>query len=540
MKNNALRSKIFTLIGLFLVLLIILTIWGITEPDDGGKLVFWFLLALVITILTLCIITAVFHILHTHKEGEDPHAEFALGLPAGSVRALIALSLLTGFICVSAYLYNSISKPSVVTSYVDQTALLQLKEVLKVDTIDAVYAIDTVLVVEDSVTTRLPTREMVTPVMYKVEHSVGPNEAAKDFALQLLTILGGLVTAVSSFYFGAKTTQQSLDKVDKIVRQTNDPDSNNDDPDGPPVDDGPPPAPPEVLAEFYQANAGMLKKKYGALAVGLGKKETGDIAHQKDCVVFMVESKKDFNSSQKIDDHLTYEAGDGVTYKIHTDVREEEEIRVAALPQPGDSLTVGNVSGTFGLVVEKEIGGAMKDCVLSCFHVMCDPEFDSDDHTFKPSMPPREVSVGGTVIGEVISGKLTPLVDGALAVITGTVNTQIDHNVIVAPKGGVRVIDKEEIDSAEVLYCSGGASNKQSGNVKAYKVNATIHHKNKTFDLQNLVVTQKLSDQGDSGAPVVAKDGRIVGIVVANSKTKSYIQPIKELLRQLECKLKLI
>jgi hypothetical protein len=115
----------------------------------------------------------------------------ALGLPEGSIRAVIALSLIVLFAILTVYLFSNISKPSL----------------NKLEGLTAAQ--------RDAFITDVPERiigiahEEATPgtaagpALYTI-FIESRNPAADDFAKQLLVLLGTLVTSISSFYFGAK------------------------------------------------------------------------------------------------------------------------------------------------------------------------------------------------------------------------------------------------------------------------------------------------------------------------------------------------
>jgi hypothetical protein len=95
----------------------------------------------------------------------------ALGLPSGSVRALIALSLIIIFAIMTIYLYSNLgSAPVVLNSNV------------------------TVVYPNGTWTSTLNSTSVLTE----------PTEAQKDFSLQTLTTVSTLVVAIASFYFGTK------------------------------------------------------------------------------------------------------------------------------------------------------------------------------------------------------------------------------------------------------------------------------------------------------------------------------------------------
>lgn len=112
----------------------------------------------------------------------DPSQSF--GLPEGTIRAIIALSLIVIFAMASIYLYAQLGSPHVVSLRgltQEQVASLPTSQILSVEQNPRDNALRNVLLAQ--------------PL----------NTAAEDFAKQILTTMGTLVVAVSAFYFGAKS-----------------------------------------------------------------------------------------------------------------------------------------------------------------------------------------------------------------------------------------------------------------------------------------------------------------------------------------------
>lgn len=124
----------------------------------------------------------------------------ALGLPEGSVRSVIALSLVLLFAILAVYLYSSMASRGKIFEAKELTkeASTQLKERL----------LPGQFVLEQQVGAG-------PPATFTVQYREAPNPASDDFAKQLLAIIGTLVTAVSSFYFGSKTAIASQSGSDK-------------------------------------------------------------------------------------------------------------------------------------------------------------------------------------------------------------------------------------------------------------------------------------------------------------------------------------
>jgi hypothetical protein len=125
--------------------------------------------------------------------------EQALGLPDGSVRAIIALMLLVLFTIVAIFLYNSVAASGALQSIQNVTAA-QL-EIMRKQVI-------VVLTLADA------GKETAGPFTVYFRNA---NPAGEDIARQLITLLGTLVTAVASFYFGATSVASAHDAVTKAA-----------------------------------------------------------------------------------------------------------------------------------------------------------------------------------------------------------------------------------------------------------------------------------------------------------------------------------
>lgn len=108
----------------------------------------------------------------------------ALGLPEGTVRSLIALSLILIFIIVALYLYGSLSRGN---SY-ESIAITQA---------------DLSLIPQENIV-KLESQIAGDERVYNVTIAMPKSEASEDFAQQILTTAATLVVAVAGFYFGTR------------------------------------------------------------------------------------------------------------------------------------------------------------------------------------------------------------------------------------------------------------------------------------------------------------------------------------------------
>lgn len=119
----------------------------------------------------------------------------ALALPPGSVRALIAFVLLLIFAMMSIFLFERVDRES--------------------ETIEGVTAgqfeqLDLATVISAEVTATTPAGE---PAVYTVLLERASNPAQQDLAKQLTTALITLVTALTAFYFGARTSSTTTEAL---------------------------------------------------------------------------------------------------------------------------------------------------------------------------------------------------------------------------------------------------------------------------------------------------------------------------------------
>jgi hypothetical protein len=155
-------------------------VFGINLQKAGPELTLPLvvILGVVVLLVTLGLVAVSFSALSLSDKAQ------ALALPEGSVRAVIALMLLVVFAIIAIYLYGSIAGSGKV-QFMDSVPQAQEAEVRR--------QINVVAVVPSQ-------QQGALRVYYK---DVGG--AGDDIAKQLIVLLGTLVTAVASFYFGSSS-----------------------------------------------------------------------------------------------------------------------------------------------------------------------------------------------------------------------------------------------------------------------------------------------------------------------------------------------
>ena len=127
----------------------------------------------------------------------------ALGLPEGSVRALIAFSLVLAFVCMAAFLYSGTS-----TTEVTKGRELKLINQAQLDELKSQFAV----AYEPA---RKDTQELIVDSdgkspLYNVTYFQRLNRAGEDLGKQIFTTLATVFVSVVSFYFGSSTTSSAV------------------------------------------------------------------------------------------------------------------------------------------------------------------------------------------------------------------------------------------------------------------------------------------------------------------------------------------
>lgn len=128
----------------------------------------------------------------------------ALGMPEGSIRALIAMSLILIFAIIGILVFNQGSAGSEAQS----TGLTQAQ-------IDALRA-DGAIIVSQSL--QEPAPPSPAAALYDVTTRATMTREAHDFGLQLMTTVSTLVVAVAGFYFGSRSVAQASTAIQEQLR----------------------------------------------------------------------------------------------------------------------------------------------------------------------------------------------------------------------------------------------------------------------------------------------------------------------------------
>jgi hypothetical protein len=178
---------LFIIVGalIYMVSLALKTITHLEGPTET-TLPILAIAGVVVLVLMLTIVTAVFWWLGLSNSTQ------ALGLPEGSIRAVIALSLIVLFAILAIYLYANVSTGGQLNT-VQNLSVAERDQFLKDHSTARDLASNLANKSED------PAKALYT-ITYRSANPIGD-----DFAKQLLVLLGTLMTAITSFYLGAGT-----------------------------------------------------------------------------------------------------------------------------------------------------------------------------------------------------------------------------------------------------------------------------------------------------------------------------------------------
>jgi hypothetical protein len=161
-------------------------------PKDGsGSLALLAIGGVVVLILLLTAVAMIFKVLDLTNKDQ------AMGLPEGSIRAVIALSLIVLFAILSVFLYQGVSTSGPLNTIANLSDTERAEFIRSHPT---ARDIQSVLVKEPALKNADGTPKYFYDVSYR-----STNATSDDFAKQLLVLLGTLMTAVTSFYLGAGT-----------------------------------------------------------------------------------------------------------------------------------------------------------------------------------------------------------------------------------------------------------------------------------------------------------------------------------------------
>ena len=200
--SEAGKTRLFWLgVGAFIVILILSVIAASQLPHFDKAPEALTLSTVILVGLALVVVLMVLLIVFYKVTGIEDGTQ-ALGLPSGSVRALLAFCLVLMFVCLGVFLYQGVNAPGVgKEARVTQDELTSLQKRFSV--VLSRPAPD-----KDVPASRLPNGTTVaahTDLQFDVTYFPDRSKEADDFAKLIFTQLATVFVTVIGFYFGSST-----------------------------------------------------------------------------------------------------------------------------------------------------------------------------------------------------------------------------------------------------------------------------------------------------------------------------------------------
>jgi hypothetical protein len=163
------------------------------------------LVGLVLTVVLMGALATVFYFLGLSVK-EQP-----LGLPEGSIRSLIAFSLVLIFVCLAAFLYGGVNASEL-------TKAAEVKNI-SIDDVNGYKEHFVVVHQPRKKADGTPEADSGGRPLYDAIIFARRNKDADDFARQIFTTLATIFVSVISFYFGSSVTTSGVNTGQAIVQQ---------------------------------------------------------------------------------------------------------------------------------------------------------------------------------------------------------------------------------------------------------------------------------------------------------------------------------
>ena len=289
------------------------------------------------------------------------------------------------------------------------------------------------------------------------------------------------------------------------------------------------------------------------VGISVRNKVTNDKETKMPALVFKVLKKEINPDFGKIPRYLVYDYK-GKSYNLITDVEEEDKtiayissdvlsdtpIIVSQPPLPlGNSICRSGENkntGSIGLVLKKN-DDANNEYIISCYHVLCSPELKKEDRNFEDEVGQEGSAVispsledSGTInIGHVIKGKMDDENDFAIArlIKKGEVDNG-KNKTLQTTLSEFGFVFHENI--GETLTICGRSSGIGQNTIKSHFAPQTIFYfgeQVKQF-FKGLIEVEKFSVGGDSGGVVINEKNQVVGLLIAGNSKSSYVLPVRE------------
>jgi hypothetical protein len=216
-------GKVFAIISGAILLVAAIFIYRFGFPgidSDTTRLSAIVLVGLALTVVFMAILVIIYSVLGVENKDQ------ALGLPEGSVRALLAFSLVLIFVCLAAFLFSAVNKPcdncAKTLATVNDAQLSDLKTNFIVAAEQARDQNGKLLyeqIPDTNDKTGKSTLDDLKHPLYSVTYYPKRTDAT-DFAKQIFTTLATIFVSVVSFYFGSSVTSSGVGAGAKAAQGT--------------------------------------------------------------------------------------------------------------------------------------------------------------------------------------------------------------------------------------------------------------------------------------------------------------------------------
>ena len=204
-KTSEALIVVLAALGLVVIVVVVAGVMHVSNLTTGIWLPFVGIAGVVLLLVALALVSVAFGTFGLSDKSQ------ALALPEGSIRAVIALSIVVLFAILSIFLYDRLA------SGVPITKLDPMSEAVKNKFINSNPNLQNMVVTPVVHKNDKGEDEYVYTITYGTPH----NPQSDDFAKQLLVMIGTLLTSMAAFYFGAKTAAAAAQTQDKTTLAPN-------------------------------------------------------------------------------------------------------------------------------------------------------------------------------------------------------------------------------------------------------------------------------------------------------------------------------
>ena len=247
---------------------------------------------------------------------------------------------------------------------------------------------------------------------------------------------------------------------------------------------------------------------------------------------------KGFKIATDVKEVLQPQTHDFIDYKNGEQLRPDNSFSPLAIGASISNNTSNQVSSGYGtrtLLVKKND----KHYLLSCFHVLLYNTVNTTNDLIYNKLSGEEAVFPSPLINitfpnnnrfthPIVEGEFSGFYDYGLVELQSPFEVQnnFDNTIIT------EFVERENVElyANTQVTANGATSYKQTGKITSIKAEIDLKCRGVIRRYFNVIVTDKLSMPGDSGAPVVTNDNKLLGYIVGgNGENTSFIIPFYNL-----------